>query len=270
MDEGGPRGLRMISMAEVHDLLFDMLCMLSERCEADGLRYCLISGTLLGAARCGDFIPWDDDADIALPRPDYARLLERMRGSPPGERWRLFGFESGAPFSYARLMDARTRTVHGGFLPGVCVDIFPLDGLPADERRCAAFLRRAEGLRRMHEYCNPTWTAGLREKLLAAPRICRARLRGARCWAERQDRLARSFDFDASEFVGGPCYCMGARERMRREDYFPAAELSLRGRSFRVPGRWDAYLRAMYGDYMTLPPEREWRGHFTRGAFWRE
>ena len=62
-------------LERIHELLFDMLTAIDELCQKHEITYYLDSGTLLGAVREKDFIPWDDDADITMKREDYEKLL---------------------------------------------------------------------------------------------------------------------------------------------------------------------------------------------------
>ena len=45
-------------------------------CKEHNLRYYIMAGTMLGAVRHKGFIPWDDDIDILMPRPDYLRFVK--------------------------------------------------------------------------------------------------------------------------------------------------------------------------------------------------
>ena len=63
-----------VDISEAKQAMVKMLEKLADVCEANGIRYYLDGGTLIGAARHKGFIPWDDDIDIMMPKPDCIKL----------------------------------------------------------------------------------------------------------------------------------------------------------------------------------------------------
>ena len=61
---------------ELQKYILDMLIAIDQVCREHNLCYYLIAGTMLGAVRHKGFVPWDDDADVALPRKDYNEFVK--------------------------------------------------------------------------------------------------------------------------------------------------------------------------------------------------
>lgn len=61
-------------LAMLHIQLLKLLEKFNEICTANGIKYSLHGGTLLGAVRENGFIPWDDDLDVVIIRKEYKKF----------------------------------------------------------------------------------------------------------------------------------------------------------------------------------------------------
>lgn len=254
---------RELTRAEVQKRLFSMLCAFADYCDANGVRYYLCSGTLLGAVRSQDFIPWDDDLDVLVPRPDYDRLIQSVPGTSLGG-YTLFAFEKGNTFfPHAKLADTETFIEDPSLgVPHLWLDIFPMDGLPQNPFLSDVWLRIAQGLKRF-----PSWDALpylLRRptlgkqigRLLLAPWVrLVGRLAGDGFWTRTVIKYALHFPFETSEFAGGVVSSSGPGERMPKEDFLRMTEVTIRGRTFHTSVCWEKYLLQLFGSGWRKPPE---------------
>ncbi len=132
----------MEQMEKVHGAELKILKEIDRICKKYGLSYMLDAGTLLGAVRHGGFIPWDDDADVAMLRADYEKFLKVADKEFPDtmELVRPESFTQNHAFYdfTARIIYKNSRTheqtfemdYYEGKLNHIWVDIFILDDLP--------------------------------------------------------------------------------------------------------------------------------------------
>lgn len=124
--------LRTLQLTELELLLeFDRIC------RKNNIRYSIIGGTLLGAVRHQGFIPWDDDADVALLRSDYELFVSACEYDLDNGRFyfhdqfRTEGYRWG--FGKLRRRGTsfvRPATEHMPYEQGVYIDIMPVDYIP--------------------------------------------------------------------------------------------------------------------------------------------
>ncbi|HYO42213.1 MAG TPA: LicD family protein [Candidatus Limnocylindrales bacterium] len=241
----------------------EILRELARRCDDASLRWFVIGGTLLGAARHRGFIPWDDDIDVGMPRADYERFDALCRRSGDGRyAWQSCRSDPAYPFLYGKLQRADTHVVEVALaaLPirhAVSIDVFPLDGAPE-----SAIGRRVHAL----AFKLAATAIGARIRRSGPRRPVAYALRALpRSWATGLvDLLARRFAYDDARYAvnAGGAWGYG-RECQPRGRLEPLTTLEFEGMKVPVPGRWNDYLVHVYGDYMRLPPPDERRARHT-------
>ena len=131
--------MREIKLKEMQQIELNLLLELDHICKTHSLRYYLDGGTLLGAVCYDGFIPWDDDIDIKMPRPDYEKLLT-LQSMLPGHVFLDVPRADHCEFTFLKLIDTRTVLEeyheHGVKTTGVYIDILPMDGHPEDPVEC--------------------------------------------------------------------------------------------------------------------------------------
>ncbi len=267
----------MLELADMKRIELHILTKFADICERNGLKYCLAGGTLLGAVRHKGFIPWDDDVDVFMPRPDYMRFIS-LCPAVLNEPLKLYVHYNQQDYyhPFARVCDMRTvyrETRAAGCELGVYIDVFPLDGLPADIRRSNRHFFWLDKLHRMrlHSVRKILTKWSFLEACAKLPVYWFARLLGPKFWVRRYDKLMRKYDFESSDYVGMLGNLIyGSRERIDKASVAEYMDMEFEGLRFKAPVGYDRYLKNLYGDYMKLPPEHKRVTQHFFEAEWRE
>lgn len=250
-------------------LQLDMLVELDRVCRKNDIPYCIAWGTLLGAVRHAGYIPWDDDADVAMLREDYEKFKAAAYELNPDICWfQDYTTDPEYRWEYGKLRRTGTTYIRVGqehikCKTGVFIDIFPLDDVPASPvgkgiQAIECFLLRKILWSEVGKYS----TAGL-EKIIyqvlskIPPSFAHNRMASI---AAR----SRNNSPNGVRILGLPrftSYNMPKSWFLNREEY------DFEGKKLFGIKDYDAFLRFRYGDYMTLPPETEREQHAPVSSF---
>lgn len=246
----------------VHERIVNILVAFDEVCRKHQLRYYLWAGTMLGSVRHKGFIPWDDDADIAMPRPDYEQLISHADEWLPAplEFWCAENNEA-YPGAFGKICDSSTTIIerlHYRFVSGIYVDVFPIDAVPdnALARRWQffryGFYKRVLYLTHRDPYKNGRGLDSI------VPLLCR-RLFTVRGITRSIRRILTRYDYDACRLVAD--YDDGIGGVMDKSILGRPTPSPFCGHQLMGVEQADAYLSNKYGDYMTIPPQGRQRQH---------
>ena len=258
--------MKKLNRDEIHGILLNILMEVDKFCKENGLRYSMAYGTLLGAVRHKGFIPWDDDIDILMPRPDFEKFVTSF-GKDPDARYRcLYNTDNGTEcfmHFFAKVHDSRTVSLQGDLVKykfGLNIDVFPIDGKPDDVNVQRRMEKMLSSCSHRLNICGTKFSLfNLHQPLI--PKIA-AHLRGEQYWISKMEKAMRRYDFSTCRKAGSVSVRYnGLREIFDRSMFENYTELEFEGHMFAAFSGWDEFLSRQYGDYMQLPPENKRRTH---------
>lgn len=273
-------GLRELSVEEEKKIQIEILNEVSSFCNANGIKYYLLYGTLLGAVRHKGFIPWDDDIDIGMFREDYDNFFKCFNcySSEKGTQYEAININTNNNYylPMGKVINKNTMLIEHVNVDcplGVFIDIFPIDCLPNCMKECLNITRKIKGIERLLEYKQSFWSSeysifkniyhvAIKAVLLAFPnyKLC-----------EYINHMAENNKNKDSNNMGSIVLGMyGEKEIWSRNDFEKTTLVEFEGKKYSAPVGFDNVLRKTYGDYMTLPPIERQISHHKNSAYWRK
>ncbi len=253
---------------EIRACIKDMLEWFHNFCTENNIRYYALGGTLLGAVRHKGFIPWDDDADLGLPRPDFDRLVELMKAEKG--RYRLESPADGADdffYPFAKLYDTETTAIDDGKYKtkrGIFLDIFPIDGIGNTEREVSRNFRRFD--LKFNFFVSRTCDIRKgRSKIKNMIIFVSNRIPGFIVDDKKLlagiCRECRRYDYEASAFCGNLVGAYHRREIVPKEYFGTPTPMPFEDITINCVENADGYLTHIYGDWHKIPDEADRKGH---------
>lgn len=246
--------------------VLDILLYFDKFCRKHSLRYYLAGGTLIGAVRHGGFIPWDEDIDVHMPRPDYERLPELWEKFAEKDRYVLCRTDENFNFHHhaSSIVDINTtfiekRNINEDIPQGIPMDILPFDGCPKGKlarknQLFWAFIFAVYNVQRLPEnqggFLMKNGTA-LALQLIKNPN------KRYKLWKIAENHM-KKYDFDNSPLVKelvAPLHSM--LYTYPRKKFTDKYLVKFEGYNFPAQHYFKDYLEKVYGNYMELPPKEQ-------------
>ncbi len=264
--------MRKIGMDELRQKQMEVLDYVSSFCDQQGIRYWIEGGTLLGAIRHKGYIPWDDDIDIAMLRKDYDWFRKAFPEKNQNSKFVFRCAEDDRDWHlpFGKVMDMETLFLQDGHDLGINIDIFPMDDAPDDDRIFDHMYKKRDRLKVLNaaqQNTNPPSGNFLRKTVVCGIRVI------LHCFPKYY--FIRKIAKNAVKYNGKGYECIGdftSESRMKHLSKHVVDELvevQFEDRIYKAPKGYDKWLRACFGDYMKLPPEKERKRH-TYEAFVKE
>lgn len=265
-------------LRQLHRVMLMMLKDFSKICEENNITWFVAYGAAIGALRHKGFIPWDDDIDICMPRPDLDKLTEIVQRDHSDKYEMLSSqIDPRYPMATFRMMLKGTEFRDSALATmdcpsGIFLDLFAMDNLADDEE---AYKRQAwdawfnNKLAIVKGIENP-YIAGndARAKILrTGTNVMRGilKLPGLRHIDFNKRALyamTRYKDDFSTKRVGYVCDTNRFSCTYLRDDLYPVRMVPFEDTMIPIAKNTEKLLYEFYGDFMQLPPADKRKEHY--------
>lgn len=254
----------------VKEIQMDILSSVDTFCKENNIRYFIGGGTLIGAVRHKGYIPWDDDIDIMMLRKDYNKFVHDF--GTKGKYCVLAPeLNMHYPFPFAKVEDTSTVLIENMATPwkmGINIDVFPIETIPENQKDRDKLFMKAKRIYKLYQFKKSNfprhgWLIRLSAKVLHAF-LKLFSISTLNRWTINN---ATKYQGTSSSLCGCVVWGYGKKEVHPVSDLASSIDMPFENRIFQGPIGYDSYLRALYGDYMQLPPKEKQVTHHDYMAF---
>ena len=276
--------MKRMTLQEIQQVNLEIMKDIHAFCVRNDIHYSLAYGTLIGAIRHKGFIPWDDDIDIMMPRPDFERFSREYKSE--NGFWLSSVYGDDTYVNYTRVYDDRTLVIcpakAGKKETGVWIDIYPIDGISDNAEESREQFQRLRGYTKLVMKWRMNLRAltmkSIRMKLRAIIRLPQLRLThkgGFPYWHQQICNICKEHPFGSTKRCSS-LVCMEAN-RDNKQEIFPTEDFSdyillpFEDQQFYVASGYDNILTVIFGDYMKIPPKEKQVSHIINQweFYWR-
>ena len=253
--------MRKIDVEELKQTQLEILDVVANFCEENQINYWIDCGTLLGAIRHKGYIPWDDDIDVGMLRPDYDKFMKLF--NEKNTRYKFHCIENDPKFflPHGKVFDTETilyEPDEKSSKIAINIDIFVYDNAPDDDKLARKMLFYSNfynrcNIRRMMS------TFSLLRRDYSFPRriiehiisLC-LRIFPRYYFVNKSIKNSRSCISQDTKRVGN--FSSFTRMTCDKRVFNEFIDVEFEGRKYKAPIGYDEWLRSFYGDYMQFPP----------------
>ncbi len=264
-----------------NNIITDVLHCFIKICKENDLTYFCCGGTAIGAIRHQGMIPWDDDIDVFMPRPDYDKFVQ-ITTSISSEDYEVVTprRKENYPLYFAKLCNKQTTLQETKDVPcvyGLYIDIFPIDGAPNDYEQARTMERRFTKIKNKLQAISTHNTFIDYMMLLIKPKEWGRFVRKTigfffrslyrKHLLQQLDAISYKHKYEDSTLVAVYCGSYGPKEVFPKAWLDGNISFQFEGLDVDLPIGYDDYLRQYYGNYMQLPPEEKRISHHNKAYF---